>query len=103
MSKPTKTVPTLERIREKRVEIYSIVQEHGASNIRIVGSVARGQATLQSDVDFLMTLSSGTNVFDLVGLWLDLESLLGYPVNIIPDTIQDETFRKSVLEDAVAL
>jgi len=59
-----------------------------------VGSVARDEATPTSDVDLLMTIPP-RSIFDLVGLWLDLQDLLGCPVSIIPDDAPDEAFLQS--------
>lgn len=97
-----KSPPTLEELRAYRDEILRLVEKYGASNVRVVGSVARQEATPSSDVDLLMTIPL-QSVFDLVGLWLDLRALLGCPVSIIPDTHVDEQFLVSVLEDAVPL
>ncbi|RMG83237.1 MAG: nucleotidyltransferase [Chloroflexi bacterium] len=97
-----KSPPTLEELRAHRDKILRLVEKYGASNVRVVGSVARQEASPSSDVDFLMTIPL-QSVFDLVGLWLDLQALLGCPVSIIPDTHVDEQFLASVLEDAVPL
>jgi uncharacterized protein len=103
MQPDTKTIPSLEAIRARRDEILRLAEEHGVANIRVVGSVARNEATADSDVDFLMTIPPKRTVFDLVGLWLDMQELLGYSVSIIPDSSEDPTFMQSVLEDAVPL
>jgi predicted nucleotidyltransferase len=103
MSEPVKMPPTLDDLRARRKEILEIAAQYGASNVRVVGSVARHEATPTSDVDLLMTISSRRSVFDLVGLWLDLKELLGCDVSIIPDSASDERFMQSVLEDAVPL
>ena len=102
MNTPLKSPPTLAELHARRDEILHLAAEHGVSNVRVVGSVARNQAASTSDVDLLMTISR-RSVFDLVGLWLDLQELLGCAVSIIPDDAADETFMQSVLEDAVPL
>ncbi|GIK76308.1 MAG: nucleotidyltransferase [Chloroflexota bacterium] len=102
MSDATKTPPTLAELRARRDEILRLTERHGVSNVRVVGSVARNEATLDSDVDLLMTIPL-RSVFDLVGLWLDMQDLLGRTVSIIPDSAPDENFLQSVLEDAVPL
>jgi predicted nucleotidyltransferase len=94
---------TLEDLRKRRADILRIAAQHGASNVRVVGSVARNEATPESDVDLLMTIPPQQSVFDLVGLWLDLQELLSCAVSIIPDSAPNEAFMQSVLEDAVPL
>lgn len=94
---------TLEWLRARRLEILRVASQYGASNIRVVGSVARGEARPDSDVDLLVTVPTKSTVFDLVGLWLDLKDLLGCEVSLIPDSASDTRFIKSVLKDAVPL
>lgn len=95
--------PNIDDLRTLRDDILRLAAEYGASNVRVVGSVARGEATTESDVDLLMTFSSARSVFDLVGLWQDMQELLGCDVSIIPDSASDSTFIQSVAEDAVPL
>lgn len=101
MSHPT--APTLAMIRTHRDDILTIAARFGATHVRVVGSVARQEATPASDIDLLVTLVGRHTVFDLVGLWLELEASLGHAVSIIPDSIEDEAFLRSVLADAVPL
>jgi hypothetical protein len=103
MQPDTKSIPTLEAIRARRDEILRLAEEHGVANIRVVGSVARHEATAESDVDLLMTIPPKWTVFDLVGLWLDMQEILGYSVSIIPDSSENPGFMRAVLEDAVPL
>jgi len=98
-----KRAPTLGELKARRKEITAIVERYGAYNVRVVGSVARGEAGPDSDIDLLMTIPPKRSVFDLVGLWMDLQELLGRPVSIIPDSIDNEAFEQSVLKDAVSL
>lgn len=102
MTGTTQSPPTLEELRIHRDEILALATAHDVSNVRVVGSVARNEATPTSDVDLLMTIPP-RSVFDLVGLWLDMQELLGRPVSIIPDSVDEEHFLQSVLEDAVPL
>ena len=102
MSDTLKLPPTMADLRARRNEILAVAARHGVFNVRVVGSVARNEATLTSDVDLLMTIPP-RSVFDLVGLWLDMQDLLGYAVSIIPDSASDERFMQSVLEDAISL
>ena len=64
-------------IREKREAILRIAAGHGATEVRLIGSVARGEARPDSDVDLLVTWSAGTSLLDQAALMLELESLLG--------------------------
>ncbi len=94
---------TLEALRARRAEILALAARYGISNVRVFGSVARGEATPQSDVDLLVTANAGTNVFDVVGLWLDLQELLGCQVNLITDGVADQRFLQRAQADAVTL
>src|SRR5258707_11530350 len=74
-----------EIIGDKRETILRLAAQYGASNVRVFGSVARGEARPDSDVDFLMKFRDDSNIFDLVGLWQDLTELLGREVDLIAD------------------
>lgn len=104
MSENTKTTPTLKDLRARRDEILAIAEKHCASNVRVFGSVARGDVTAQ-DVDFLVTFREGASIFDQVGLWLDLQDLLGCEVDLITDDDHPrrERFMRRVWKDAVPL
>jgi hypothetical protein len=73
--------------------------------VRVFGSVARGEATLESDIDLLVTVKDGASVFDLVGLWLDLQDLLGREVSLITDDLEPrrERFMHRISQDVVPL
>jgi len=90
-------------LRDKRDEILSIAARHGASNVRIFGSVARGEATAQSDVDFLVELERGRSLLDHAALMVDLESLLGRRVDIATERGLKPRFREVILREAVRL
>jgi predicted nucleotidyltransferase len=90
-------------LREKRGDILRIAAEHGAYNIRIFGSVARGEADTTSDVDFLVEMEPGRSLLDLGGLLMDLQDLLGCPVDVITEKGLRERIRDQVLKEAVAL
>mgnify|MGYP001190422202 CR=1 FL=1 len=78
--------------------------KHGASNVRVFGSVARGEATPESDVDLLVTFPAQVGLYELVGLSQELEALLGRSVSVVPAPITgDERFKLAVLADAVPL
>jgi uncharacterized protein len=75
----------LEGLRVQRQEILSYATSHGARNVRVFGSAARGDATANSDIDLLVEMEPGRSLLDLVGLWQDLESLLGTHVDVLSD------------------
>jgi predicted nucleotidyltransferase len=80
---PAPRAPTLADLRRRREELLCIAAEHGAYDIRVFGSVARGQARPDSDVDFLVELYPGRTVLDLSGLILDLQDALGRRVDVV--------------------
>jgi predicted nucleotidyltransferase len=90
-------------IGEKREAILRIAARHGAMQVRLIGSVARGEARPDSDVDLLVTWSEGTSLLDQAALMLELESLLGRKVDIASDGWLKPSIRKSVYRDAIAL
>jgi predicted nucleotidyltransferase len=98
------TDPTVgDTISEKREVIVRIAARHGASQVRLIGSVARGEARPDSDVDLLVTWSEGTSLLDQAALMLELESLLGRKVDIASDGWVKPSIRESVYRDAIAL
>jgi hypothetical protein len=77
------SIPTLAFLRSRRESIIQTAAMHGASNIRIFGSVARGTAEPGSDIDMLVDLETGRSLLDQVRLWRALESLLGRSVDVV--------------------
>ncbi|HXH08951.1 MAG TPA: nucleotidyltransferase family protein [Alphaproteobacteria bacterium] len=95
---------TLEELRQdKRDAILRICAKHGARNVRVFGSVARGEADAQSDVDFLVDMEPGRTLLDLGGLLMDLRSLLGQNVDVVTERGLKPRIRDRVLGEAVAL
>ena len=92
-----------ELLRQKRGQILSLAAKHGASHVRVFGSVARGTADDNSDIDFLVDLEPGRSLFDLGGLISDLEQLLAHNVDIITPTGLRARIRDRVLREAVSL
>ncbi len=103
-NKETVMLPS-ERLRLHREEILEILGRYpGLSNVRVIGSVARGEDTEDSDIDFLVDTTSGTTLFDLGGLHEDLVDLLGVPVDIISSKGRmHEHMRMTIERDARAL
>lgn len=92
-----------ELLKEKREDILRIATQHGASNVRIFGSVARGEAKPDSDVDFLVELEPGRSLLDRVALIQDLEDLLGTKVDVATDKGLRDRVRERILNEAVPL
>jgi len=92
-----------ELLQTKRDDILRIAARYGASNVRIFGSVARGEADEKSDIDFLVNMESGRSLFDLGGLLSDLEDLLGCNVDVVTEDGLRERIRNRVLQEAIAL
>jgi hypothetical protein len=88
-------------LRELRSEILSAVARHGASNLRIYGSVVRGEAGPGSDIDLLVDMEAGRSLLDLAALHLELEDLLGFPVEIGTDV--KPRLRERVHSEAIGL
>ena len=86
-----------------REEILRIAAKYGASNVRIFGSVARGEADEQSDIDLLVDLEPKRSLLDLAGLLVDLEELLGCKVDVVPEDSLRKHIKDRVLKEAVAL
>ena len=92
-----------EILKGKREEIFRIAARHGAHNVRIFGSVARGEAMSDSDLDVLVDLEPGRSLFDHAGLLLELEEFLGCKVDVITERGLRPRVRDRVLREAVPL
>ena len=90
-------------VRDKREEILRIAASHGAHNVRIFGSVARGEEGPDSDVDFLVDMTSGRTLLDLAHLFLDLEDLLGCKVDVVEPEGLHWYIRERVMREATPL
>ena len=94
---------TYELLKAKREEILRIAAKHGAWNIRIFGSVVRKEAGPTSDVDLLVEMEKGQSLLDLVGLWQDLEDLLGCKVDVLTDGGLSPYLRERIYAEALPL
>lgn len=90
-------------LREKRINILEIAAEHGAQNVRVFGSAARGNAGKDSDVDFIVEMNPGRSLMDLGGLLMDLQDLLGVGVDIVTENGLRERIRQHVLDEAIEI
>lgn len=80
-----------------------IAARHGARNVRVFGSVARGEADEKSDIDLLVEFEPGRSLLDHAGLWLELQELLGCKVDVVSDRGIKPRIRERVLREAVPL
>lgn len=92
-----------ELLNAKRPEILRAAKAHGAGNVRVFGSVARGEASPDSDVDLLIHLEKGRGFSDLMGFCEDVETALGRRVDVVTDDGLSPFLRERVLAEAVPL
>jgi predicted nucleotidyltransferase len=92
-----------EIIVSRKEQILTLAAKYGASDVRVFGSVARGTADENSDVDFLVNLAPGRSLFDLGGLLYELQKLLGRNVDVITPAGLRPRIRDRVLKEAVPI
>jgi uncharacterized protein len=90
-------------LKKKREDILRVAARHGASNIRVFGSVARGESDEKSDLDLLVTMEPGRSLLDHAALWLELQKLLGREVDVVSEKGLRPRMRDKVLTEAVPL
>jgi hypothetical protein len=96
-------VTTLDLLKAKREDILRLAALRGARNLRVFGSVARGEEDSASDVDFIVDMEPGKSLLDLGGLLMDLQELLGRSVDIVTEQGLKARLRDRVLQEAVPL
>ncbi len=94
---------TLRTLAERRSEILALAERYRAGEVRIFGSVVRGDSREDSDVDLIVKPSPGCSLFDLGGLLEDLQDLLGCRVDLVTEDGLKPRIRERVLKEAVAL
>jgi predicted nucleotidyltransferase len=87
-------------LAKRRMEILEAARRHGARNVRIFGSVARGDDDEKSDFDFLVEMEPGRSLLDHAALLLDLEELLGCKVDVLSEKGIKARIRERVLREA---
>ena len=92
-----------ELLGQKRQDILRLAAQHGAYNVRVFGSVARGEASPDSDVDFLVELEPDKSLFDLGALLMDLQNLLGREVDVVTEQGLHWYIRDRVVQEAQPL
>lgn len=101
---PLKTPPTLDELRAQRDEILKLAAQHGATRVRVFGSVARGEAKPGSDLDLLVHWDyKHVSAWGGIGFDLDLEELLGVPVQVVSEQGLMPLIRDRILQEAVPL
>jgi len=90
-------------LRAKRDEILQICAKYGARNVRVFGSVARGEADEQSDIDLLVEFEPSRSLLDHAGLWIELQELLGVKVDVVSERGLKPRIRERVLQEAILL
>ena len=94
---------TRQILQQNRDAILAIAKRYGAHDVRIFGSVARGDATRDSDLDLVVRFDPERSLFDHGGLLMELQELLGVKVDVISEHGMRERFRRHVMKEAVAL
>jgi len=94
---------TMADMHSRREEILRIVDAHGGHDLRVFGSVARGDAAEGSDVDLLVRLNSDRSLIDHIALKHDLEDLLGQQVDLVTEDALHRLIRDRILKEAVAI
>ena len=92
-----------ELLKARREDIRALATSHGARNVRVFGSVVRGEAGPSSDIDLLVDLEPGRSLLDLSGLQNELEELLERRVDVVTSQGLRERIRDRVLSEAVPL
>jgi uncharacterized protein len=86
-----------------RDDVCRIAASHGASNVRVFGSVGRGEQGVSSDLDLLVDMAKGRSLFDLIALSNDLEESLGIDVDVLTEASLSPYIRDRVLDEAAVL
>ena len=87
-------------LNEKRTAILETARRHGARNVRIFGSVTRGDDDEKSDLDFLVEMEPGRSLLDHAALLLDMEKLLGHKMDVLSENGIKARMRERVLREA---
>jgi hypothetical protein len=90
-------------LQVRRNDILSVAARYGARNVRVFGSVARGDARPDSDVDILVDMEPGRSLFDLGGLLSELQTLLDVDVDVVTEKGLRPRIRAQVMREAVPL
>jgi uncharacterized protein len=89
-----------ELLKEKRENVLDLAGKHGARNVRVFGSVARGESGAESDIDLLVKMEEGRSLLDLSALTLELRDLLGVKVDVVSEDGIYWLLRRKILKEA---
>jgi predicted nucleotidyltransferase len=92
-----------ELIKDRREEILRTAARHGAHNVRVFGSVVRGEARPESDVDFLVDMDPGRTLLDMGGLVMELREILGREVDVVTERGLKARIRDRIIKEASPL
>ena len=92
-----------ETLEAKPEDVLKIAARHGARNLRVFGSVARGEADSESDLDLLVEMEPGRSLFDMGGLLMELQDVLGCKVDVVSENGLSPRIRTRVLGEAVPI
>src|SRR5664280_2022283 len=95
--------PLGRRLRQRRSAVLATARRHGASNVRVFGSVARGEDTFESDIDLLVDLAPGTGLFSLGTLEREISDILGTHVDVAPSDSLRPAVRAEAEVEAIEL
>ncbi len=98
-----RTPDLIRRVLGHRRQIVEAAHEHGAIGIRLFGSVARGEDTAESDLDFLVEMAEGRTLFDVARLRASLEELLDTAVDVVPSTNLGDALRAEIMNESIEL
>jgi uncharacterized protein len=90
-------------LKDEPEKILRITASHGAQNVRVFGSLARGEAGPDSDIDILVELDHGWSLLDIIAIKQDLEDLMGCDVDVVTETAISPYIREQVLKEAIRL
>ena len=90
-------------IKSRREEILNIAKKFGAKNVRVFGSVARGEEGPESDIDIIVEMKQGSSLLDIIAIKQDIEELLGRKVDVVTEASISPYIRNEVLREAVTL
>jgi len=90
-------------IKSKREEILDIARKYGATNLRVFGSMARGEESPKSDLDIIVEMEKGSSLLDIISIKQDIEELLGRKVDVVTEASISPYIRNNVLREAVNL
>jgi uncharacterized protein len=98
-----RSIMNLKQLRARREEILAAARRHGVRTMRVFGSVARGEADVDSDIDFLVELEPGRSLLDQGALLMDLQERLGCRVDVMTEVGLRPSVRARVLQEALPL